>query len=108
MAARGCTVVGAVRISFHALMCVPEPDPEAGGCPSNGLHLYCLTGLHTTNRVIVCSLIYNRNLACGVGIRLDHCGMISATGQLGMTITTLGRIYFVMSCCLAPTNVALI
>jgi hypothetical protein len=57
----GCTAVGVVRISVHALMHILEPDPMAGNCPGNGL--CCLTGVRATNRVIACSLIYNRNLA---------------------------------------------
>jgi hypothetical protein len=32
--------------------------------------------------------------------------MISATGKLGLVIITLGRHYFVLSCRLAPTNIA--
>jgi hypothetical protein len=32
--------------------------------------------------------------------------MISATDELGTTIITLARLYFMLSCWLAPTNVA--
>jgi hypothetical protein len=53
---------GAVRISIHALMHVIEPDPEVGDCSGNRLHLYCLTGMHATNHVIVCSLICKTRL----------------------------------------------
>jgi hypothetical protein len=52
-------------------MCILEPDPKAGGCPGNGLLSYCLTGEHATNRVIAYSLIYNENLVCSEGTRLD-------------------------------------
>jgi hypothetical protein len=87
----------AVQISIRSLLRVLELDLEAGDCPGNGLHLYCLTGLHTTNRVIACSLICNRKLACGKSARLDYCDVISAAGELGMTIITLGRLYFILS-----------
>jgi hypothetical protein len=97
-----------VQISVHALMRILEQDPEVGDCPSNGLHLYCLTGLHATNRVIACSLICNRNLACGKGIRLDCCDVISVAGELGMVIITLDRLFSMLSCRLAPTDVALV
>jgi hypothetical protein len=33
-----------VQISFRTLMRVLESDLEAGACPGNGLHLYCLIG----------------------------------------------------------------
>jgi hypothetical protein len=83
-----------------------NPDPEAGQCLSNRLHLYYLTGVHVTNRVIECSLICNRNLAYDEGTRLDCCNEISVTGELGMAIITLGRLYFMLSCRLTPTDVA--
>jgi hypothetical protein len=86
-------------------LCI-EPDPEVGGCMGNELHLYCLTGMHATIQVIARSLIYTRNLACGESIRLDCCDVIFTTCELGMTIITLSRLYFVVSCRLAPTDVA--
>jgi hypothetical protein len=86
-------------------MCVLEPDPEVGNCLGEGLHWYCLNGLHTTNRVIACSLICNRNLACDKGARLNYCGMISVVGELGVAIITPGRLYFMLSCRLAPIDV---
>jgi hypothetical protein len=85
-------------------MHVLEPDPEASDCPDSGLYLYCLIGLHATNRVIACSLICNRNLAYGEGIRLDYCDVIPTAGELGMAIIILGRLYFILSCRLAPTD----
>jgi hypothetical protein len=91
-----------MRISVCTLMCILEPDPEASGYPGNKLHLYCLTGLHATNKVVVCSLICNRNLVCDEGTKLDCCDVNSAAGELDMTIITLGRLYFVLSCQLAP------
>jgi hypothetical protein len=94
----------AMRNSVYALMHILEPDLEAGDCPGNGLHLYCLTGLHAIDRVIACSPICNRNLACSEGRRLDCCNVISAAGKLGVTIIMLGRLYFVLSCRLTPTD----
>jgi hypothetical protein len=91
-------MVGAIRIFVHALMHILEPDPEAGDCTSNGLHLYCLTRVHGTNRIIACSLIYNRNIACSGGTRLDSYDMISVASEPGTTIITLGWLYFVLSC----------
>jgi hypothetical protein len=85
---RDHTAVGAVQIFMRALMHVLEPDLEADDCPGNGLYCYCLIGVHATNRVIACSLIYNRNLACGVGTSLDYCDVISVAGELGMVIIT--------------------
>jgi hypothetical protein len=103
---RGRTTVGVLRISIHTLMHILEPDSEADCWSDNGLHLYCLTGLHATNRVIMCSIIYNMNLAYGEGIRLDCCNVICTTGELDMTISMLGRIYFMLSCQLTPTDAA--
>jgi hypothetical protein len=60
---RGHMATEAVRISVHILMCVLDPNLEASDCSGNGLHLYCLIGVHAINRVISCSLIRNRNLA---------------------------------------------
>jgi hypothetical protein len=34
--------------------------------------------------------------------------MISVAGELGMTVITLDRLYFVMSCQLAPIDVMLV
>jgi hypothetical protein len=65
----------------------------------------CLTELHATIRVIACSLICNRNLACDEGTRLDCCDVISVVGELGMDIIMLGKIYSVLSYRLAPTDV---
>jgi hypothetical protein len=104
----GRTTAGVAQIPDHALMCILEPDPKAGGCPRNELSLHCLTGVHTTNRVIACSLIYNQNLACDEGTRLDYCDVIFVVGELGMTIITLDKLYFMLSCQLAPTNVTLV
>jgi hypothetical protein len=70
-------------------MHVLESDPELGGCPGNGLHLFCFTGMHTTNQVIACSLICNRNLAYGEGTRLDYYDVISTADEFGMAIMTL-------------------
>jgi hypothetical protein len=93
----GCR--GGVLISVRALMCVLEPDPEASDCPGGGLHWYYLTGLHATNRVITCSLICYRNLAYDEGIRLNCYDVISAAGELGMTIITLGRLLSMLRSC---------
>jgi hypothetical protein len=71
-----------------------------------GLLLYCLTGLHATNRIIACFLICNRNLAYDEVTRLDCCDVISVTSELGMVIITLGGLYFVLSYRVAPTDVA--
>jgi hypothetical protein len=101
----GCMAAGAVRISVCALMHVLEPDPEAGNCPGIGLHLYCLTGVHTISWVIVCSLICNQNLACGEGTRLDCYDMISTVGECAMTIITPDRLYSMLSCWLTPIDV---
>jgi hypothetical protein len=87
-------------------MHVLDPDSEAGGCQGNGLHLSCLIRVHTTNRVIACSLICNKNLACSEGTRLDCCNVISTAGELGMAIITLRKLYLVLSCRLAPTDVS--
>jgi hypothetical protein len=87
-------------------MCVLHPDPEVGDCLGNGLYLYYWTGLHATNRVIACSLIYNRNLACGERTRLDGYDVIFAAGELSMAIIMLDRLYFMLSYWLALTDVA--
>jgi hypothetical protein len=80
-------------------MCDLHPDLEVGDCLGNGLYLYYWTGLHTTNRVITCSLICYRNLAYGEGIRLNCYDVISAAGELGMTIITLGRLLSMLRSC---------
>jgi hypothetical protein len=86
-------------------MRILDPDPEAGSCPSNGLHLYCLTKVHTTIRVIACSLICNRDLSYSKGTRIDCCDVISATSELGLAIIMLGGFYFMLYCRLTPTDV---
>jgi hypothetical protein len=55
---------------------------------------------------MVCPLIYNRDLACGEDARLDYYNVISTTGEHGMSIITLGRLYFMLSCRLTPTDAA--
>jgi hypothetical protein len=97
--------MGAMRISVLVLMCVLDQDLGVGNCPGYGMHLYSLIRLHTTNWVIICSLICNRNLTYNEGIRLDCYNMICATSELGMPIITLDRLFFMLSCCLAPTDV---
>jgi hypothetical protein len=101
----GCHVVTWRQGPCKSLPHILKPDPEVGGCPGNGLPLYCLFEVHATNRVIVGPLICNRNLACGEGTGLDYCNVIFVAGELGMDIIMLGRIYFMLSCWLAPTNV---
>jgi hypothetical protein len=101
----GRTTAEAVQISVCTLMHVLEPDSEVGDCPSNVLHLYCLIEVHATNRVIACSLICNRNLACAEGTRLDCCDMTSAASEPGMAIITLDTLYIVFSCWLIPIDV---
>jgi hypothetical protein len=97
--------VGLVRICVRALMRVLKPDSEAGSCSSNVLLFYCLSGMHATNRVIVFFLICNKNLAYGEGTKIDGCDVVSAASELDMTIITLGRLYSVLSCWLAPIDV---
>jgi hypothetical protein len=96
-------MVGVMQIPIRPLMHVLDSYLEAGDGSSNGLHLYWLTEQHAIFWVIAHSLIYNRNLACGEGTRLDYCNVISATGDFGMTIIMLGRLFFMLSYCLAPT-----
>jgi hypothetical protein len=62
--------------------------------------------MHAINQVIACSLIYNRNLACDEGIKLDCYDVITVTGDHGMIIITMGKLYFVLSCRFASTDVA--
>jgi hypothetical protein len=62
--------------------------------------MHGLTGLYATSLVIACSLIYNRELACGKGRRLDCCNVIAATRDFGMAIISLGKLY---SCCLVAS-----
>jgi hypothetical protein len=75
-----------------------------GGRLCNGLHKYCWTGQHAINRLIACSIIFNRNIACGKRTRLDCCDMISVTDNLDMAVITLGRLFFILSYRFAPTN----
>jgi hypothetical protein len=63
--------------------------------------LHGLTELHVINRVIACSLTYNRNLAFGEGTRLDYCVVTATTDNYVIVIITLGRLYFMLSCQLA-------
>jgi hypothetical protein len=63
-----------------------------------------LTGLHTTIWVIACTLISNRNLACGDGASLDCYDVMAAVGDYNMTIITLGRLYLVLSFRLTPPD----
>jgi hypothetical protein len=85
-----------MRISIRALMHILDPDPEPGGSLGNGLHLYYLTGVHAANRVIMCSLICNRDVVCGEDTRLDCCDMISTTSEIGIAIIMLGKLYFMV------------
>jgi hypothetical protein len=103
---RGRTTVGVVCISIRALLCILNHDSEVGNCPGDGLHWYYLSTLHATNWEIAFSLIGNRNLACGGGTRLDYCDGVSTACELGIAIITLGRLYFMLSCWLAPIDVA--
>jgi hypothetical protein len=95
---------GAVQIPIHALMHVLDIDLEASNRPGNELHLYCLISFHAIDRAIAHFLICNRNLACGKGTRLNYCEVIASTGDYGMTIIMLGRLYSMLSCRLAPTD----
>jgi hypothetical protein len=88
----GGVAVEAMQILVCALMHVLDPDLEVGSSPGDGLHLYDFTGLHAINRVIACSFIFNRNLACGEGIGLDYCNVIATTSDYGMAIIKLGRL----------------
>jgi hypothetical protein len=101
---RGCAIMEVVRIPVHALMHVLDTDLEADYCLGNGLLLSGLTGFHAIDSTKVYFLICNRNLACDKGIRLDCCGVIVATGDFGMVVIMLGRLYFMLSCWLAPTD----
>jgi hypothetical protein len=80
------TMAEAMRISIYSLMHVLDPDLEATGSSDNGMHLYCLTGVHITIRIIACSLICNRDLACGKDTWLDYCDVVSAARELDMAI----------------------
>jgi hypothetical protein len=93
-----------MQIPVCALMRVLDADLEAGNRPGNGLSLYCLTRFHAIDRAISCSLICNRNLACGEDTRLDCCDVISIIGDFHMTIIMLSRLYFMLSCQLTPIN----
>jgi hypothetical protein len=78
-------------------MHVLDSEREAGNSPGNELHLHGLAGFHATNWVIAYSLICSRKLACGECTRLDCYDMIAPTGDFGMAIISLGRLYL---CCL--------
>jgi hypothetical protein len=95
---------GGVQIPIHALIHVLDVDLEAGNRPRDGLHFHDLTGLRAINRIIACSLTCNRNLAYDEGTRLDCCDVAATTGDYDMAIITLGRLYYILSCQLAPTN----
>jgi hypothetical protein len=85
-------------------MHILDPDLEADSCLGDGLHLYDLTSFHTIEQAIACFLVCNRYLACGEGTSLKCCNVIFATSDYGMTIITLCRLYFMLSCQLAPTD----
>jgi hypothetical protein len=85
-------------------MCILDQDLEADACPGNGLHLYCMIKQQDINWVIAYSLICNWNLAYNKGIRLECCDMISTASNFDMVIITLVRLFFVLSCRLAPIN----
>jgi hypothetical protein len=97
----GCAAVEDVQISVCALMRTWS-RPRGRRLSGKWVALSGLTWLHAINRIIACSLICNRNLACGEDTRLDCCDVIATTGDYGMAIITLGRLYFVLSCRLAP------
>jgi hypothetical protein len=63
-----------------------------------------LTKLLAIIRVIACSLINNRNLACSVKASLDCCDVTAITSDYDMTIITLDMLYFVLSCWLTPID----
>jgi hypothetical protein len=58
--------VEAMRIPVRVLLCVLETYLELDNDMDNGLHMYCFTWFHAIDQAILCSLIYNKNLACGV------------------------------------------
>jgi hypothetical protein len=64
-----------------------------------------LIRLHAIDCVIVCLFICNRNLAYDKVTRLDCCDVITTTGDYGMSILTLGRLFFVLPSRLTPTDV---
>jgi hypothetical protein len=72
--------------------------------PGQWVALFGLTRLHSIHRVIVCSLIINRNLAYGESTILDYCDMISTTSDYDMTIITLDMFYIMLSCWLTPND----
>jgi hypothetical protein len=43
-------------------------------------------------------------VACGEGIILHYCDVVSTTGDFGMAIIMPDRLYSVLSCQLAPTG----
>jgi hypothetical protein len=82
----------------------PEPSRAGGGVQSRGTR--GSTGALPRRVPTVCSLICNRNLACGEGATVDCCNVISVADEFGKTIITSSRLFFMLSCRLAPTNVA--
>jgi hypothetical protein len=102
---RACAAVGPVPNPGRALTHAPDLTKwqtiaqESATSPS-------LVGWHAINQVIARSLICNMNLAYSEGTRLNYRGMIATSGHYDMAIITLGRLYFVLSCRLARTNVA--
>jgi hypothetical protein len=82
----------------------PWRRPGGNRPPRRWAALARLIELRYINQVIACSLIYNMNLACVEGRRLDCCDMIAATRDHDIAIISSGRLYFVLSCPLAPTD----
>jgi hypothetical protein len=86
-------------------MCELDADLETGSCPGNGLHrVPDLTRLHAIDRVIAYFLIYNKNIACNGGTRLDCCDVNVTPSDYDIAIITLDRLCFVLSCRLAPSD----
>jgi hypothetical protein len=85
-------------------MHVLDIDLEVGNGPHNGLDLYFFTVFHAINRAIACSLICNQNLTCIKGTKLDYYDVIPATSNFDMAIIMLGRLFFMLSYWLAPTD----
>jgi hypothetical protein len=63
-----------------------------------------LTRQHAIVWVIACSLIGNRNLACSDKASLDCCEVMAITSDYDMGITTLDRLYFMLSYLLIAPN----
>jgi hypothetical protein len=82
-------------------MHILDPDLEAGQWAA----LSSLTDLSAIDWVIAYSLVCKRNLVCGEDTRLDCSNVVPATSDFSMIITTLGRLYFVLSCWLSPPDV---